>query len=258
MPKVLKLKNENQVGKMEIKNLSKDKAELYLYGDIVSSEWGKWESTDTCPEDVRLFLEEIQDVNHLDIYINSGGGSVFAGMSIYNMLKRNKAYKIAHVDGLAGSIASMFPFVADEIFMPSNSYMMIHKPWVYTYGNSNELKDMANTLDTIEEGILNVYEANLNEGVTIEEIKELVNKGTWLTGEQAAKYFNKIKVEEENEAVACASGYFAKYDNVPGQFKNQEPIPAPAKSKEEIEKEKKISDCIKNTSLFLVEKYINS
>ncbi|MGR5995454.1 ATP-dependent Clp protease proteolytic subunit [Bacillus cereus] len=32
--------------------------------------------------------------SNLNIYVNSGGGSVFAGLAIYNMLKRNKAQKL--------------------------------------------------------------------------------------------------------------------------------------------------------------------
>lgn len=79
-----------ETGKMEIKNATTEKAELYFYGDIVSAEWEKWDDADTCPDDVCSFLKEVEDVKELNIYINSGGGSVFAGMAIYNMLKRFK------------------------------------------------------------------------------------------------------------------------------------------------------------------------
>lgn len=199
---------------MEIKNLTDDSAELFFYGDIVSSEWGKWEDTDTAPEDVRSFLKEIEGVNNLNIYINSGGGSVFAGLAIYNMLKRHKANKTVHVDGLAGSIASVIAMAGDKLIMPSNAFLMIHKPWVGAMGNSNDLRKMADDLDSIETGILNVYEENLQEGVDMEQIKQMVNTETWLNGKEAAKFFN-IEVAEENKMAACASDYFKNYHNIP-------------------------------------------
>ena len=43
------------------------------------------------PDDVKIFLGQLDDKSNLNIYVNSGGGSVFAGLAIYNMLKRNKA-----------------------------------------------------------------------------------------------------------------------------------------------------------------------
>ncbi|WP_432408552.1 head maturation protease, ClpP-related [Wukongibacter sp. M2B1] len=224
MSKVLQLKNKDKkgnlknAGKLEIKNQSEEKADLYLYGDIVSSEWGKWEDTDTAPEDIKKFLDEIEGVKNLNIYVNSGGGSVFAGMAIYNMLKRHQANKTVHVDGLAGSISSVIAMVGDKIIIPSNAYLMVHKAWSFTWGNANELRKFADTLDVIDEGILNVYNENLKEGADIEKIKEMVEAETWLTGVEASKYFN-IEVSEENEAVACASDYFNRYKKVPKSLK---------------------------------------
>ena len=53
-------------------------------------------------------------------------------------------------------------------------------------------------LDNIESGIMNVYKENLKEGVEIEEIQQLVDAETWLSGEEAEKYF-KIEVVEAKE-----------------------------------------------------------
>jgi ATP-dependent Clp protease, protease subunit len=206
---------------MEIKNLTDTSADLYFYGDIVSSEWGKWEDTDVAPEDVRSFLKEIEGVSDLNIYINSGGGSVFAGLAIYNMLKRHQGQKTVYVDGLAGSIASVIAMAGDKLIMPSNAFLMIHKPWSGLMGNANDLRKMADDLDAIETGILNVYEENLQEGVDIKEIKKMVNAETWLNGKEAAKYFN-IEVTEQNKMVACVSDLFKNYQNIPKSLQEPE------------------------------------
>ena len=203
---------------LEIKNFTDTTCDLCFYGDIVDSWNGAWDDTDQYPEAIKSFLDEAKDRN-INIYINSGGGSVMSGMAIYNMLKRHKGYKTVYVDGLAGSIASVIALAGDKVIIPSNAYMMIHKPWCGLHGNSTELREMADTLDKIEEGILNVYNENLAENADIEVVKAMVNAETWLTGDEASKYFN-IDVSESVDAVACTSDYFNKYSKVPENISN--------------------------------------
>lgn len=226
----MKNKKDNLKDFLHIKNQTETNADLYFYGDIVSSWWGAWEDTDQYPEKVKNFLDEVKG-KELNIYVNSGGGSVFAGMAIYNMLKRHNGHKTVYVDGLAGSIASVIALAGDKVVIPSNAYMMIHKPWTYTYGNSNELRAQADVLDTIEEGILNVYKENLKDDVDIEDIKTMVDNETWLTGDEAFKYFN-IELSSSVDAVACASELFNSYDKVPDKFTK------PKKIENNLEKEK--------------------
>lgn len=194
----------------EYKNATETSVDLYFYGDIVSDWWGAWQEEDQYPEAIKNFLTEANGKD-LNIYINSGGGSVFAGIAIYNMIKRYEGKKTVHVDALAGSIASIIVFADSEMpTIPSNAYLMIHKPWAGCEGNSNELRKMAETLDAIERGIWNIYEEHLAEGVTIETIKELMEAETWLNGTEAAQYF-KVKVGEENKAVAAVQDYTKTY-----------------------------------------------
>ena len=237
----MKNRKDNLKDFLQIKNQTDTSADLYFYGDIVSSWWGAWEDADQYPEKVKNFLDEAKGKN-LNIYVNSGGGSVFAGMAIYNMIKRHQGNKTVYIDGLAGSIASVIALAGDKVVIPSNAYMMIHKPWTYTYGNSNELREQANVLDTIEEGIMNVYKDNLKDGVDIEEVRELVNAETWLTGEDALKYFN-IELSETIDVVACASDFYDKYNKVPNTISNKLKNKESSKDKEiqnkkHIEKEK--------------------
>lgn len=106
----------------EIKNMTDTTADLYFYGDIVSDWWGAWQDEDQYPDAIKNFLAEAAG-RDLNIYINSGGGSVFAGIAIYNMLKRYQGKKHCYVDALAGSIASLLPFVdSDRPTIPKNAY----------------------------------------------------------------------------------------------------------------------------------------
>lgn len=202
---------------IEIKNQTDNSADLYFYGDIVSSWWGAWDDTDQYPEAIRDFLKGVEGKN-LNIYINSGGGSVFAGMAIYNMLKRHQGFKTVYVDGLAASISSVIALAGDKVVVPSNAFLMIHKPWNGIYGNANDFRKMADDLDAIEQGIINVYAENLNDGVDIETIRQMIQDETWLNGIEAANYF-KIEAGQANQAAACVSNCFKDYKNIPQRFK---------------------------------------
>jgi ATP-dependent Clp protease, protease subunit len=199
---------------LKVKNKVGDTAELYIYGDIVDNTDWKWDEYDVMPDDVKGILDQINDTNHLNIYINSGGGSVFGGLAIYNMLKRHKAHKTVHVDGIAASIASVIALAGDRVVIPSNAYFMIHKAWTFGGGNSTDLRALADTLDKIDEGILNVYKDNLKEGVDIEDIKKMVASETWMTGEEVTQYFN-VETSESVNVAASASDFYKKYSKTP-------------------------------------------
>ena len=111
------------------------------------------------------------------------------------------------MDGVATSIASVIALAGDRVVVPSNAFLMIHKPWTYAL----EMQLISKRrLDNIESGIMNVYKENLKEGIEIEEIQQLVDAETWLSGEEAEKYFN-IEVVEAKEVATCSSDYFDKY-----------------------------------------------
>ena len=240
---------------LEIKNFTDTTCDLYFYGDIVDSWLGAFDDMDQYPEAIKNFLDEAKDKN-INIYINSGGGSVFAGMAIYNMLKRHKGYKTVYVDGLAGSIASVIALAGDKIVIPKNAYFMIHKPWCSSAGNSNDFREMANTLDKVEQGILNVYKDNLASEILYDEVVEMVNNETWLTGEEASKYFANVEIVEPLQLVACTSDLYSKYNNIPKDISNDLKIENKAledKAEEvEVEKVEEIENKI-DTNMLLME-----
>lgn len=212
-----------QCGSMMIKNQTDTSADLYFYGDIASETWqSDCYEEDMAPGDVKEFLDELTGKEKINIHINSGGGSVFGGIAIYNMLKRNDAYKTVYIDGLAASIASVIAMVGDEVIIPKNAAMMIHKPmtsYLWTSKNADELRKDAEALDSCQELIMNTYMTKAK--ATREEIEEKVNDETWLTGEEAAELFD-LTVEEENNAVAYAgSAMFFSYKNMPEQVEKK-------------------------------------
>lgn len=190
--------------------------EIYIYSEISSEQfWGDETTATTFKED----LEAMGDLQTLNIYINSPGGSVFEGNSIYNIIKRHKAHVNVHIDGVAASIASVIAMAGDTIFMPKNAMMMIHNPWVMTAGNASELRKQADDMDRIRESLVEAYLAKSNGKIERSNLIELLDAETWLTATECVTYGLADVVEETQTMAACAdTKLFAKYQNTPGKF----------------------------------------
>ena len=194
-------------------------SELFFYGDIVSDSWSAWSDEDQYPMNVSQLLKEIGN-DDIDIHINSGGGDVFAGVAICNMLRSANGKKTVYVDGLAASIASVIAMAGDEIIIPSNAFMMIHKAWTFAMGNANDMRSLADTLDKLDSGIIATYMSRAADGVTEDKISELMAAETWLTGAEAAELFSNIKVTEAVTAAASCNSKFMDRYNVPQGYTN--------------------------------------
>lgn len=202
-------------------------AQVDIYGEIVDSnkDWGMVDETVFGAKELKAELSKIENVKQIDIFINSPGGSVFAGQAIYSMLKRFPAKKTVYIDGIAASAASFIAMVGDEIIMPKNSMMMIHKPWTLAIGNSDEIMKVAEVLDQIEKTMLAVYEEKT--GLTQEVIKDLLQKETWMTAEEAVANGFATKIEDEKNVVAFANKDTLNVNNVEyttGNTKNFEEL----------------------------------
>lgn len=226
--------NENLDSIMKPKNTTDSSVDLYIYGDIVSSWWGTWDEEDKYPSAVRDFVRTAngKDIN---VHINSNGGSVFAGIAIYNMLKHYEGKVTVYIDGVAASIASVIAMAGDRIVMRTGSALMVHRPMICLFGgyNAAEMREMATQLDEIQKCIMQVYNTKKKPEVSAEAIEKIVAAETWLPSESAMEYFD---VEEETlAAVATESEFMFKYLNIPPKMKNKVDDKALEKAKAELE-----------------------
>lgn len=231
----MKKRKKNQW--MQIQNKA-DAVDIYIVGDIVDDSWKGWswgDDVDTYPSDIRELLDDAKG-KPLNIYINSGGGHVFAGMAIANMIARHDAPTRAIIDGVAASAASFIAFGADEIEMPENAYLMIHRPMMGVVGNADDMLKTAEVLETIQRGMEAHYMRHAVDGVTKEKIRELVDAETWLTGEDACEFFT-VQMTEPVRAVACTGDLLSKWEKAPKELTEDSPAePAADETKEkEIE-----------------------
>ncbi|MDY3973575.1 MAG: Clp protease ClpP [Veillonella caviae] len=230
---------------LTVKNMNDTSADIYINGDIVDDMWKGWQWGDDLsiyPSDIKDMLSEYKGKS-ITFYINSGGGDVFAGMAIANMIKRHDGHTTAVVDGIAASIATQIMFACDEVIVPENAFIMIHKPSMNCSGNADDFTRAVEILNVIQTGIEKAYLENAVSGVTAERITELVNQESWFTGIEAAQYFD-ITVSDAINAVAYAGEYFNKWPKRP-KLENQE------KLIQAIEKEKKVKEAKNNVEIAL-------
>lgn len=156
--------------------------ELLVYGDIGDSWWGESVTALSVVQQLQALDTAVSQIN---VRINSYGGSVSDGIAIYNALKRHSARKVVTVDGVAMSSASLIAMAGDEIQMPSTSLLMIHAPWGFAQGNAQDMRVMAEVLDTYAEAMAGAYAAK--SGKTKADALALLNDGLdhYFTGEQA-------------------------------------------------------------------------
>lgn len=219
----------------EMKKTSDNDASIYIEGAIASDDdWSRGQD-DTSAAQFRDDLKELGNVSTIDLHINSGGGSVFEGIAIYNMLKQNPAKINVHIDALAASIASVIAMSGDTIFMPKNSMLMIHNPLTMVMGNAKELRKQADDLDQIAKASRQSYLQKTGDKLDEATLETLLDEETWLTADEAVEYGLADVVEEANQVAASVDKqYMQKYKHVPKQLIKKTTAKDEQKERQEI------------------------
>ncbi len=153
---------------------------LYIYDDIGPAVWGMIDAETVIGE-----LEAFGNVDEINLRINSQGGDVFEAFAIYNALLRHEAQVIVDVDALAASAASLIAMAGNRIRMAENAMLMIHDPWTFAIGNSDELGKVIEVLDKITQTIVDTYVARAGNKSDAETIRQQMRDETWLTAQES-------------------------------------------------------------------------
>jgi len=180
----------------EIKNKT-DKAEVWIYEEI-GENW--WDGSGITAKGFQKELSAIK-ASQIDLHINSPGGLVFDGITIYNLLKQHPANVTTYIDGLAASIASVIALAGDKIVMADNALFMIHKASGAVYGNSDDMRDFADKLDKVNGSIATTYTSKTGKDET--EINDLMKAETWMTAKDALDSGFIDEISGEADVWAC-------------------------------------------------------
>ena len=97
------------------------------------------------------------DTPSIKVLINSGGGSITAGISSMDTILRTKVPVHTYVDGFAASAATFLSVVGNYRFMSRNSYMLIHQLSSAFWGTYSNFEDEKQNLDLMMKTIKDVY-----------------------------------------------------------------------------------------------------
>lgn len=125
-----------------------------------------------------LFSLSSYGAEEVIVYINSVGGSVIDGMSIYNAILESKIPVITINVGIAASIASVIFLAGKKRIMYDYSVIMVHNPF-----NSDGSEDKS--LDIIRDSIITMLSERSN--CSEFEISEMMNETTWIHSDKALK-----------------------------------------------------------------------
>lgn len=151
--------------------------EVYVYGEI--GYWGI-----TSGDFIRDLKSRDDGVSPVMVYFDSIGGDLFDGIAIHNALNALGARCTARIVGACFSAASVAACGAHRLEMADNALFMIHNPWTFMSGGSDELRKMADMMDKALEGIVVSYQ---RRPLTVDdaELRRLINEETWLTPAEA-------------------------------------------------------------------------
>lgn len=156
-------------------------ASIYVYDVIGSDPFGGGGI------DAQDFVQNLAqlDVDQIDLYVNSPGGSAFAATAMTNALLRHPANIDAHVDGIAASAASFLITAADTVEMGFGATLMIHDAYTFAMGNAADLHAVADSVDGLSNSIASFYASKA--GGTTADWRSLMQEETWFSAEEAVE-----------------------------------------------------------------------
>lgn len=175
---------------------------------------------------VKLIESAAMDI---DLYINSPGGDVFAGLNVVNAIQKAKVQVTAHVEVMAASIAGVIALACDKIEIDKNSLIMLHNCWTISSGNKKALEQDIKAMEAIDNILHNIIGENSTDDTLIAQIEE---GDVWLTGEEVAEIFTNAElVDLKKDYALCA------YSSLVNLVKENKKLKAEKEETEETEKE---------------------
>jgi len=150
---------------------------VFLFGEIGGF------GVDTASVLKEIAQAKIDKFDTIVVQISSPGGYVYDGRAIYNALKTSGCNIRVEIIGQAFSIASYIAMAGDEILIADKGEMMIHQAWTFAEGNADDLREMADELETMSNEIFNIY---VSRGADETKIKP---------------YFDEEKIISASEAI---------------------------------------------------------
>ncbi len=135
-----------------------------------------------------LFLESTDPTKDIQIYFNSPGGSVYAGLGIYDTMQYISANVATICTGMAASMAAVLMTAGQKGKRSAlkHSRIMIHQPMGGAQGQASDIEITAREIMKIKKELYAIIAEH--SGQTLEQIEKDSDRDYWMTAQEAVKY----------------------------------------------------------------------
>lgn len=133
-----------------------------------------------------LFLSSNDENKDIYIYINSPGGSVTAGLSIYDTMKYIKPKVVTIGMGLCASMGAFLLSSGDKRYALENTKIMIHQPLGGANGQATDIMIVAEEIIRIKKKLNEILSKNTNQPLS--KIEQDTERDFYMDSEQAVSY----------------------------------------------------------------------
>lgn len=137
-----------------------------------------------------LFLESENTDKDINLFINSPGGVVTAGMSIYDTMQFIKPNVCTYVMGQACSMGSLLAQAGavGKRFMLPNARHMIHQPSGGARGQATDMQIQVEEILKMKKSLTEIYVKHNAKGKTFEQLSADMERDKFMSAEEALEY----------------------------------------------------------------------
>ena len=135
-----------------------------------------------------LYLDSVDSERDINLYLNTPGGSVYAGLGIYDTMQFVKSNVSTMCTGLAASMGAVL-LVAGEKGMRAalpHSRIMIHQPLGGIQGQASDIEITAKEILKLKDELYQIISDK--SGKSIEQIRQDADRDHWMTSAEALEY----------------------------------------------------------------------
>lgn len=137
-----------------------------------------------------LFLESENPEKDINLFINSPGGVVTAGMSIYDTMQFIKCDVATYVMGQACSMGSLLATAGapGKRFMLPNARHMIHQPSGGARGQATDMQIQVEEILKMKKSLTEIYVKHNSKGKTYEQFAQDMERDKFMSAQEALEY----------------------------------------------------------------------
>ena len=135
-----------------------------------------------------LFLDSTDSKSDIQLYINSPGGSVYAGLGIYDTMQLVQSDVATICTGLAASMASVLLTAGTQgkrSALP-HSRVMIHQPLGGAEGQASDIEITAREIIKLKKELYEII--STHSGKPFSQIEKDADRDSWMTAQEALQY----------------------------------------------------------------------